>query len=323
MPRRIKFSIVLVLALASLFFVFFDQSKHVPALAEVNVFNVDPYDAVGSFGIQMAMFTALVSALRGFRSYATHETLDQQKILILRSEITTILSMVVTLATDAIALIRFPSIWIRSHAGQVLAAIVGGMILLTALTGWLVSRLTGQPLERGSWRNAWIICILAIILLAIYPLAWDQGIVGSILTALLGMLIFLVALWALVMMLFPKNNSRYEDLIDDLIVIYRWVRARSGATVGLLNLFEWFFNLPWIKAIILWLNPRQHRWNFVIPVAMAMGLFLALAEAIGEGVSPIPGRFVLAASVFIGIEGAGVLLGYALFADFLGLFRIG
>ena len=55
--------------------------------------------------------------------------------------------------------------------------------------------------------------------------------------------------------------------------------------------------------------------------AIGMGLALAAGEAVGEGISPIPGRFMIVVSVFIGIEGAGILIGYALLGRFLGIYR--
>ncbi len=55
-----------------------------------------------------------------------------------------------------------------------------------------------------------------------------------------------------------------------------------------------------------------------------MGAVLAFAEAIGEGgVGPHQiNRFATLATVFVGLEGSGVLLGYAFLAKPLGLFRL-
>jgi hypothetical protein len=53
-----------------------------------------------------------------------------------------------------------------------------------------------------------------------------------------------------------------------------------------------------------------------------MGVILALGEAFGEGGSYHQlGRFALVAAIFVGLEGAAVLLGYAFLASPLGLFR--
>ena len=53
---------------------------------------------------------------------------------------------------------------------------------------------------------------------------------------------------------------------------------------------------------------------------MGMGVALLMAEAIGEGMASQASRFVPMALVFVGVEGAGVSLGYALLAGFLGIF---
>jgi hypothetical protein len=64
------------------FYLFFQTSKHNPALSSVNAFADDPYDAVGSFGVQFALFTALLSLVRAFRPYQSDEALDGQELLL-------------------------------------------------------------------------------------------------------------------------------------------------------------------------------------------------------------------------------------------------
>jgi hypothetical protein len=51
-----------------------------------------------------------------------------------------------------------------------------------------------------------------------------------------------------------------------------------------------------------------------------MGGSLMLVEAIGEGVSTNTNMVLLILAIFLGIEGTGVILGYFLFAEFLGIF---
>lgn len=53
-----------------------------------------------------------------------------------------------------------------------------------------------------------------------------------------------------------------------------------------------------------------------------MGLLLLFAEMTGEGGGQIPiGRLALIMTIFLSIECTGVLIGYALLANPLGLFR--
>ncbi len=70
-----------------------------------------------------------------------------------------------------------------------------------------------------------------------------------------------------------------------------------------------------------WLNPRRNAWHIVLLAALLMGLWLTLAEAMGEGGFGNTGRFMLVAAVYVGIEGCGVLFGFWLLGRFLGLYR--
>jgi hypothetical protein len=169
---------VAILALAVLFVVFFFRCKHAASLAGVNPFAEDPYDAVGSIGIQLTMFTALLCLLRVFRPYATGEPPAGQRSLIVQGWAVSVMSVSMTLVTD---------------------------------------------------------------------------VMGS----------------------------------------------------------------PALQVPLGWLNPRKHRWNFAIPRALALGILLALSQAIGEGIAPGGGRFVLVVTIFISAEVLAVLLGYGLLARYL------
>src|SRR5713101_7973555 len=186
MPGRLKVSAIITFVLAVLFYLFFQTSKQNPALSQVNAFAEDPYDAVGSFGVQLAVFAALLSLVRAFRPYHGKKVLDGQKLLLLRGEYISCLSVAVTLAADVVAMIRYPSLWMGLAAGHVLAALLAGMALLTALVGWLIYRSTRNiivPSPRGVWTRAILISIVGILVLALYPESWRQGIPGALFTA--------------------------------------------------------------------------------------------------------------------------------------------
>src|SRR5438094_1850842 len=138
MSKQLKGIAFLIFVLAVLFYLFFQVSKHHPALSQVNAFAEDPYDAVGSFGVQFALFTALLSLVRAFRPYQPDKALDSQELLLLRGAYLSCLSIAVTLVADVVAMTRHPSVWLGEPAGYLLAALVGGMTLLTALVGWLI-----------------------------------------------------------------------------------------------------------------------------------------------------------------------------------------
>src|SRR6266849_4361493 len=104
MPRQLKVNACLTFVLAVMFYLFFQISKHQPALSQVNAFAEDPYDAVGSFGTQFAVFTALLSLVRAFRPYQPNKALDGQKVHLVRAEYLTYLSVFVGLECSGILL---------------------------------------------------------------------------------------------------------------------------------------------------------------------------------------------------------------------------
>jgi len=71
MPAKAKVSGGLGVGLAVLFYLFFQISKQQPDLARVNAFANDPYDAVGSFAVQFALFVAVISLIRALRRYSS------------------------------------------------------------------------------------------------------------------------------------------------------------------------------------------------------------------------------------------------------------
>src|SRR5579884_3079308 len=133
MPRLVKVSALLTLGLAILLYLFFQICKQSSVLAPVNAFAEDPYDAVGSFGAQLAPFLSLLAVLRAFRPYQSEKARDRQQVLFARAAYFSCLSVAVTLVADMIAMIRHPSLWLGVPAGDLLAALLGGMVLLTAL----------------------------------------------------------------------------------------------------------------------------------------------------------------------------------------------
>jgi hypothetical protein len=120
---------------AALFWVFFNASKHWPSLAAVNIFAEDPYDAAGSFGIQLAGLAALLSLVRSLRPEPQGPTLARLA-LILRGNVVVLLAAAVTLLADGLALLRYADRWTASIVGWWLAGWVGGLMALTLLVGW-------------------------------------------------------------------------------------------------------------------------------------------------------------------------------------------
>ena len=83
---------------------------------------------------------------------------------------------------------------------------------------------------------------------------------------------------------------------------------------------ERFFNLRITYKLVQAFNPRKYHWRLIILVALLAAAGLILAEFIPEG-APAQGNRLLVFFVFTGLETSGVLLGYKLFGNFLGIFR--
>ncbi|HZO71689.1 MAG TPA: hypothetical protein VFB60_05760 [Ktedonobacteraceae bacterium] len=325
MSGRLKINALFTLVLAVLFYAFFQISKHNTALSQVNPFADDPYDAVGSFGVQFALFAGLLSLVRAFRPYQSIDALKNQELLLLRGEYLLCLSVMITLAADIVALVRHPSSWIGSPAGYLLAALTGGLMFLAALGIWLIhysAPNTGSATARNAWLRAAGVIIVSILILALYPESWRQSTHGELFTVLVGIAFLFVPLWAVGIAISPSPGTFFEDCIDDFAAMHRWLKAHAGPFVVFCNVFETIAVWSFVRPILNWINPHKHTWNFAILLGIAMGIVLVLGETLGEGGGPPQvGRLVLVTAIFISLECAGVLLGYALLAKPMGLFR--
>jgi hypothetical protein len=301
------------------FLAFFENSKNIPLLAVVNPFAEDPYDAVGSFGIQLAFFAVLLSLIRAFRPYATKEIPFNQQLLILRGETVALLSIIVTLTGDIVALLRYPSMWMNSSGGRILVGLVGGLVLLTIFVSLMLYRIVAKSSFSSAIR-LWTKIILfpiSIFVLTIYPSDMLESIPGGIFTALIGMIILFISTWALATVTFPQVEMEFEDVLDDFASIYKYIKSR----IGLVFQLEKLINAKRLHKLFGWLNPRKHKWNFIILMVFVMGGSLMLVEVLSEGNSTDTTVVLLVLGVFLGLEAAGIVLGYFLFAEFLGIFR--
>ncbi|MGB8644382.1 MAG: hypothetical protein WCF84_04045, partial [Anaerolineae bacterium] len=210
MSRTNRLYALAILLVAVLFFFFFDATKHNPALSQVNPFADDPYDAVGSFGVQLALLTALLSLVRAFRPYPSDVASDSRQALLIRGEYVSCLSVAVTLAADGVAMIRHPSLWVGSAAGLGLAGLIAGMAGAVALVGWRVYRAAPHPLappSRKVWMNAIAAGAVGLLILAFYPEAWRASVPGAIGTVLVGAATLFVPVRAFGLALSPLDSD--------------------------------------------------------------------------------------------------------------------
>lgn len=101
----------------------------------------------------------------------------------------------------------------------------------------------------------------------------------------------------------PPAGLTVADGIDDLLTLVRWaVRLHSDALFARLR--------P--------LNPRLHPWSFATLLGFAAGCAFFLAH-LQEGLPPDLRTGLLIGGIFVGIEFAATILGFAALGPYLGL----
>jgi hypothetical protein len=291
MSTKPRINSLIVAALAVLFCLFFMTTKHDPALSAVNSFAEDPYDAVGSFGVQAAAFLGLLSLVRAFRPYGAGALTDEHQVLLVRTQVLAVLAVAVTLGGDLVAMVRYPSLWIGSPAGYELAALLGGLALVAIVAGVLAYRtIAGMSLPTipNVWKKAGMVSLAAVVILAFYPDDLRQSTLGGLFTVIVGAILLFATMGAMGMALVPYRTEARQHEKNTL----------SG-----------------------WLHLYRSQLGFVIALGILMGLCLVLGEST-EGEARLPlARLAFVASVYVGLETAGVLIGYGFLRKPLGLFH--
>jgi hypothetical protein len=131
--KRIHRITALILLAAIVFYFFFQVNKRSP-FVEANPFAVDPYDAVGSIAIQVALLISLLSFGRVLRQ--RDDPAQAKERLILHGNILVLATIFITLCSDAIAEFVLPmsaSLW-----RNILIIELGSMFIFTVICGLLL-----------------------------------------------------------------------------------------------------------------------------------------------------------------------------------------
>lgn len=287
MPRILKRNAVIVLGLAALFYWSFMFAKHDPALRNVIPFGDDPYDAVGSFAVIVGMLIALLAFLRAFWPYRETPSMAQ-RVYLVRSQEAVVLAVFITVATDAVAMARHPSMWIGVASRDKLITLLGVLLIITAAVQLLIraaqKKLGGFGTTR--WAVPASVTLLAILILAGYPEHLINHTVTHLLTVVAADLLLFALMRLLLNALLPyaPDGERAGKLA---------ARGRS-LTAG-------------------------QRWAIALLAGALIGAFVFLGET-GEGSSALPwNRLIFVASVYIALGLAGILIAYAFLGKSLGL----
>lgn len=320
--NNIKFNAIAVFLWSIVFTWFFFHCKHDLQLSKVNVFNVDPYDAVGSIAVQISLLASLFSMLRLSLILITKVSPDFQFLMILRGNIVALISIIVTMITDLIALIRFSESWIKNPSGLILLVLVVSFLLITILIICRTLKLAvakSIKVEYKPFSLNNILSLTGFTILALYPVFLHESIPWSIITAYSGMAIQILIIRNISFIIIPSSNRNYPDLIDVTHELYKAMKSQLTLIKPFLEKIEEKLNKGKTLAFINWLNPRKHDWNLIILIAILSGVGLAVLEAIGEEWIGFNTKALLLFSIYFGGELIIIVLFFRLFRNFLGI----
>lgn len=300
-PKQLRRDALHMLILAFVFLVFFGGAKHTSAWAQMNPFADDPYDAIGSFAIQLAVLLALLSCIRAYRARKYVANAAEQGV-IARGNLLCAGGILLTFMADGIAMARHWSKWFESSAGQSLCFVLVMLSIWAGISLWLAWRTAaglGLLKQHLPWWGLALTMTVTVAVIALYPEEWRQSMTGALLTVVAGMALLFVPLRALASVISVDERHIKADALDDLSALF-WRTERKVLTrlMGLI---------------------RRYWWTFTVLAGIAAGAFLASRE-LADGPPP-SGRMLMVAAVYIGLESAAVLLEALLLSRPLRLFR--
>jgi hypothetical protein len=310
-----------LLFIGLLFAFFFDRSKHLPLVAKSNPFADDPYDAIGSIAVQLVLFLVLISLLRAFRPYPGRTPSARELSLIPKASLFGMIAICITLLGDLVAMVRHRSIWVATLGGELLAAATVTFFLIGVLELWLSwRRAKGGGARSDPWTAGLASTALVFVILAIYPEQLRQSSGGELLTALAGTAMLFFPLGVFSRRLTLNQDGPAVDIIDDLAAVVAWIKSRTPSLQPLYVGFDRCQRMSWALKASAWVNPRRHKWRLCLLTGAGVGIGLVTAEFWSEGAASLR-MAVLLIAIFVGLESAAILMGYALLGKPLDLFR--
>ena len=213
-----------------------------------------------------------------------------------------------TLASDLIALIRHQPLWIASSAGRELFALTACFLLAPLAAIVLLLATTQRPALpplRASFLRTVAFPAAALLVLACYPERLRQTLAGEIFTVLCGIALLFVVVWAIGSAFVPAA----PHIPARLAAIGDKTDGEPARSIAV--------------RIASWLLPVSRRWSIVVAVGLLCGAFLVFQELSDGGSSPHGSKRLLVIAVYLSLETAGVVTGYAFLAEQLALFPRG
>jgi hypothetical protein len=277
----------------------FQLTKHWSPWSAVNPFSEDPYDAVGSFAVQFVLFMMLLSLVRAFRP-SSDEAAPVASFT--SGALMTSAAIGFTCLSDLVAMARHHSLWQDRPQGIQLFAVTALLLFwsVSAAAWFLISTRPVRPTSRPDRRKLAVLAA-ALLVLAVYPENFRNSVAGAVLTALCGSLLLFVAVWSVGTALLPASGVSASDRVDDVSAL---LSPRLSRPLGRAS---------------AWLNSRRFGWGLAILIGLACGALLVAQELAQPGPSPHGSRRILVVALYLFLESAGVLTGYGLLAEPLGL----
>lgn len=308
MPATLKQNAVNLLALSIVFCVFFYASKHHPALNRNVPFAEDPYDAVGSFAIQFALFSSALSLVRAFRMYPDGVDIPSQRQLVAAGQSTGCMAVIVTLLVDLLALSRHPELWSRSATSPLLLGVMAGLLAWAAISFMFGLRAARHFGRRDLWLRIlpWFLGAMAIVVL--YPERFRHTLFGAIATVVVGALVLFVPLRGFTLAIAPPPVAFVSGFAGDLLFVARALQARFSNAGGTRDCMDCDNGVPALSPTSL--TPGK-LWTGICFCGILIGCCLAGAE-LRESSSALLGKRLLVVAVYAGLEAIALLLGFAL-----------
>lgn len=287
-PVKMKIDSLVAIGNAVAFQWFFMFTKHDPRLRPLIPFGDDPYDALGSSAAIVNIFLCLLLLWRTFRPAGSLTTSPMQLQHVRRAQAAVPLSILVTLAADAVAMIRHQRTWIGTASQNLLLASFVGVTVVSATCLYSIQCSTPRSaMQEQRSRIAYpaTVAVVFFSMLTIYPERLIDRLSTHLVTVIIGDLLLFVPVSALLLLLLPDmEHSIGPSSKSPCATVYLW----TGTSL----------------------------------IGLAIGVALFFGE-MTEGGGPLPPlrlRLIVAA-VYTGLSVAGMLIAFAFLKGPLGLTR--